>query len=66
MSQVKLMQLHHLATEVLKASLLPGQRDSLKARSGGTVLDGHQRLYVLRERGEDIDRLPRQIIEKRL
>jgi hypothetical protein len=48
----------------LKASLAPGQKGSLKARVDGTVLDGHHRLTVLVERGENIDRLPREIIDK--
>ena len=40
----------------------PGQSGSLKARPDGTVLDGHHRLKILRERGIDIDALPREII----
>jgi hypothetical protein len=35
--------------------------EELKARLDGTVLDGHHRLSVLVERGEDIDALPREI-----
>jgi hypothetical protein len=64
LNRVKLEQLRRVSTDVLKDSLLPGQRDSLKVRADGTVLDGHHRIYILRERGEDIDRLPRQIMEK--
>jgi hypothetical protein len=45
-------------------SLAPGQHGSLKVRSDGTVLDGHHRLSILSERGEDIDQLPREIMEK--
>ena len=32
--------------------------------AGGTVLDGHHRIRVLAERGEDVDGLPREIIQK--
>lgn len=56
--------LRRVPTSQIKASLAPGQAGSLKTRSDGTVLDGHHRLYVLAERGEIIDSLPREIIEK--
>jgi len=55
---VKLEQFRRIPTDVLKQSRLPDGRDSLKARPDGTVLDGHHRLFVLRERGEDINLLP--------
>jgi hypothetical protein len=64
LNRVKLEQLRRVATDVLKDSLLPGQRDSLKVRADGTVLAGHHRIYILKERGENIDGLPRQIMEK--
>jgi hypothetical protein len=38
----------------------------LKVRPDGTVLDGHHRISVLEERGEDIHLLPREIMEKEL
>jgi hypothetical protein len=52
------------STEALLASLAPGARESLKTRPDGTILDGHHRIYVLRGRGVDVDRLPREIVEK--
>jgi hypothetical protein len=61
---VKLDQFRRLSSDILKSSLLPGQRDSLKTRPDGTVLDGHHRITVLIERGEETDGLPREIIEK--
>lgn len=64
LNRVKLDLFRGLPTEELRSSLLPGQRGSLKVRPDGTVLDGHHRLSILLERGEDIDRLPREIIEK--
>jgi len=62
--QSKLEELRRVSTAVLKSTLLPGQRDSLKTRPDGTILDGHHRIAILLERGEDIHRLPREIIEK--
>jgi len=54
-----------LDTDVLKHSLLPGQKDCLKTRPDGTILDGHHRIHVLRKRGVDVDNLPREIVVKR-
>ena len=60
----KLELFRRLSTAELTSSLTPGHVGSLKARADGTVLDGHHRLSVLVERGEDIDQLPREIMEK--
>jgi hypothetical protein len=62
LSRAKLLQMARLSTDVLKHSLLPGGRDSLKMRPEGTMLDGHHRIKVLRDRGVDVDLLPREII----
>ena len=64
--RAKLEQFRRLSSDLLKSSLVPGEPGALKVRSDGTVLDGHHRLCVLMERGEDINRLPREIIEKEL
>ena len=64
LNQVKLDLFRRLSTAELKSSLAPGGKGSLKVRSDGTVLDGHHRLSVLVERGENIDQLPREIIER--
>jgi hypothetical protein len=64
LNRVKLDLFRRLSTLDLKTSLAPGQKGSLKVRADGTVLDGHHRLTVLVERGENIDRLPREIIDK--
>ena len=53
--------LPQVATADLIASLRPGQSWALKTRPDGTVLEGHHRLVVLRERGIDIDTLPREV-----
>jgi hypothetical protein len=36
----------------------------LKAEADGTVLEGHRRLAVLRERGVDIHTWPRELIQQ--
>ena len=61
LSQVKLDQFRALATAQLIELLRPGQSGALQARADGTVLEGHHRLVVLRERGVDIDALPREL-----
>jgi hypothetical protein len=60
----KLELSRRLSTSEIKASLSPGEPGSLKVRPEGTVLDGHHRIFVLLERGEDIERLPREIMER--
>ena len=62
LSQLKLNHYARLTTEELMNSLEPGSTGSLKARSDGTIIDGHHRIEVLRMRGIDVDELPREII----
>jgi hypothetical protein len=64
LNRVKLEVFGRVSTSELKLSLTPGRLGSLKVRIDGTVLDGHHRLHVLVERGEDIHMLPREIIKK--
>jgi ParB-like chromosome segregation protein Spo0J len=45
-------------------SLKPGLQGSLKVRPDGTVVDGNHRLKVLRDRGVDVNALPREVIPK--
>lgn len=52
------------SNQELQESLQPDQKGCLKARNDGTVLDGHHRLAVLRERAIDIHILPRVILVK--
>ena len=63
LNPVKLTKMEKVATEILQATLLQGEH-CLKTRPDGTILDGHHRIYVLRGRGVDVDRLPREVIEK--
>jgi len=64
MSPVKLAAFRRLSTDAIISSLHPGQPGSLKARPDGAVLDGHHRLSILLERGEDIHQLTREIMER--
>jgi hypothetical protein len=58
---VKLAQFRAIETSVLIESLRPGHGGALITREDGTVLEGHHRLVVLRERGIDVDALPRDV-----
>ena len=51
-------------TPELINSLKPGQPGSLKTRPDGTMIDGHHRIKILRDRGVKVDALPREIISK--
>jgi hypothetical protein len=64
LSRVKLNHYARLTTEELLRSLEPGQVGALKTRPDGTVIDGHHRIAVLRERGVDVDQLPREVLMK--
>ena len=65
LSPAKLTKIESLDTDVIKRSPMPGQKDCLKTRPDGTILDGHHRVYVLRKRGVDVDALEREIVMKR-
>ncbi len=60
----KLELFRKVATKEIKKSLEPGQNGSLKARPDGTMLDGHHRVRVLQERGENVNELPREIVAR--
>jgi hypothetical protein len=64
LNAAKLAQLERLSTEALRVSLLPGQEGCLKTRPEGTILDGHHRIHILRQRGVDVDGLPREVVVK--
>lgn len=64
LSQVKLNQYARLTNEALLKSLEPGQPASLKVRPDGTILDGHHRVNILRNRGVDVDSLPRDVVPR--
>lgn len=62
--RLKLEQYAKLKTTELIDSLWPGLPDSLKVRPDGTIIDGHHRIRILRDRGIDVDALPREVIPK--
>ncbi|HEV3263816.1 MAG TPA: hypothetical protein VG013_43675 [Gemmataceae bacterium] len=51
-----------MTTQELLNSLEPARSGALKARPDGTMIDGHHRVRILRQRGVDVDALPREII----
>lgn len=60
--QTKLNQFRKMTTKQLLDSLVPGKPGALKVKSDGTIMDGHHRIVVLRERGINVDSLPREMI----
>jgi hypothetical protein len=59
----KLAKIEKLSTKEICASLRAGEH-CLKTRTDGTILEGHHRVYILRQRGADVDKLPREEIKK--
>ena len=62
--ELKLEYFRRISTEVLMESLKPERGGALKTQSDGTIMDGHHRIKVLRERGVEVDKLPREIWER--
>lgn len=60
--QLKLDRFRNVTTIDLVESLALGSLGSLKTRLDGTIVDGHHRIKVLRERNFDVDKLPRDAI----
>lgn len=65
LSSAKLEAYRKIGTSGLIDSLKPGEPGSLKVQPNGTIMDGHHRIYILRERGIDVDELPRDIQSKK-
>lgn len=65
LNRAKLLAMEKLTTENIKVSLTPGNQHSLKTRPDGTILDGHHRVEILRQRGIDVDTLPREVIRRK-
>ena len=47
-------------TDVILRSLLPGEREALRVKPDGRVMNGNTRVKVLDERGIDVNALPRE------
>lgn len=65
LSKAKLEAYRKIGTSGLIDSLKPGEPGSLKVQPNGTIMDGHHRIYILHERGIDVDTLPRDIQSKK-
>lgn len=59
--ELKLEYFRKISTEDLIESLKPELEGALKVKEDGTIMDGHHRIKVLRERGTNVDELPREI-----
>jgi len=64
LNAAKLAKMDQVSTDSLLASLQLGGPNCLKTRTDGTILEGHHRIHILRQRGVDVDNLPRDIIVK--
>lgn len=60
----RLEQLRKLSTEQLITSLTPDTLGALRVRTDGMMINGDHRIEILRERGVDVDALPREIWKK--
>lgn len=63
LNAAKLAKLDRCSSEILLDSLREGA-NRLKTRADGTILEGHHRVYILRQRGVNVDRLPRDVVVK--
>jgi hypothetical protein len=62
--ELKLEYFRRISTEDLLESLKPEKMGALKTKADGTIMDGHHRITILRERGVDVEKLPREIWER--
>lgn len=66
LNEGKLAKMERISTYALVASLVPGLEGCLKTRPDGTILDGHHRIHILRQRGVSVDDLPREVVVREL
>lgn len=59
--ELKLKNFRQVSTEDLIKSLEPDTAGALETKADGTIMDGHHHIKILRERGVDVDKLPREI-----
>ncbi len=62
--ELKLKYFRKISTEDLIESLKLEKTAALKTKADGTIMDGHHRITILRERGVDVEKLPREIWER--
>jgi hypothetical protein len=51
-----------MSIEDIVKSLKPGSAEPLKVKPDGRIFDGNTRVYILEERGYDVNSLPRVTI----
>jgi hypothetical protein len=64
LSPATLQGLGRRSTPELIDSLRPGQPEALRVRPDGTIINGHHRIKILRDRRVDVDALPREVIPR--
>ena len=62
--ELKLEYFRKISSEDLLESLKPENTGALKTKADGTIMNGHHRITILRERGIDVEKLPREIWER--
>lgn len=62
--ELKLEYFRKISTEDLIESLKSETTNSLKTKPDGTIMDGNHRIRVLRERGIDVEELPRDFWQR--
>jgi len=58
LSKASLTYWQSKTTEQIVRSLAPGQRESLRVRADGLIMQGNTRIKILDERGYDVNSLP--------
>jgi hypothetical protein len=48
--------------DAIVRSLAPGGREALRVQADGRIMNGNTRIKVLEERGYDVNRLPREVV----
>ena len=51
-----------MSTEDIVKSLKPGSAEPLKVKPDGRIFDGNTRVFILEQRGYDVNTLPRVIV----
>ncbi|MFZ2990696.1 RHS repeat-associated core domain-containing protein, partial [Ideonella sp.] len=54
--------INKMSTEEIVKSLRPGSAEPLKVKPDGRIFDGNTRVFILEQRGYDVNNLPRVII----
>ena len=52
---------HKKSTQEIVDSLKPGNPEALRVKPDGTIMNGNTRIHILRERGFNVDSLPRDV-----